>query len=113
MESTNAVKPTRLFENDVVRAARAMLTMEATVTPACLRLGDRRGSYGGESLSVGGSTPSVFGLAGVFGGEYFFSSNFSWACEARLGFVSYNNVATPTTTIGTLGFATFLTWYIN
>ena len=38
-------------------------------------------SYGGESLSAGGTTPSVFGLAAVFGGEYFFSSNFSWAGE--------------------------------
>lgn len=54
---------------------------------------------------------STFGVAGLIGGEYFFSSNFSWAGEARLGFISESN---PTMTIlGTFGFASFLTWYLN
>jgi len=71
-------------------------------------------SYSGASFSAGGDTPSEFGLDGVFGGEYFFSSNFSWAGEARLGFVFDDDGAgTKTNFIGTLGFATFLTWYIN
>jgi hypothetical protein len=71
-------------------------------------------SYSGASSSAGGDTPSEFGLDAVFGGEYFFSSNFSWAGEARLGFVFDDDGAgTKTNFIGTLGFATFLTWYIN
>lgn len=70
-------------------------------------------SYSGESLSTGGTTPSDFGLAAVVGGEYFFSNNFSWAGEGRLGFDSATAAGTTTTTIGTFGFATFLTWYLN
>lgn len=71
-------------------------------------------SYSAESISAGGGTPSDFAVKGVFGGEYFFSSNFSWAGELGLGFDSFKNAAgNTTTTIGTLGFATFLTWYIN
>jgi hypothetical protein len=71
-------------------------------------------SYSGASFSVGGDTPIEFGLGGVFGAEYFFSSNFSWAGEARLGFIYYDDGAgTKTNVIGTLGFATFVTWYIN
>ncbi len=70
-------------------------------------------SYSGVSVSGGGTTPSDFGLMAVFGGEYFFSSNFSWAGELGLGFDSFNNTVTTTTTIGTFGFGTFLTWYIN
>jgi len=70
-------------------------------------------SYSGESVSSGGSTPTDFGLAGVLGGEYFFSSNFSVAGEARLGFESANTGAVTATSIGTLGFATYLTWYLK
>ncbi|HVO39280.1 MAG TPA: outer membrane beta-barrel protein, partial [Spirochaetia bacterium] len=72
-------------------------------------------SYSGESISTGGTTPSEFGLAGVVGGEYFFSNNFSWAGEARLGFDSATSAGGVTTTsIGTIfGFSTFLTWYLN
>ncbi|HTX71678.1 MAG TPA: outer membrane beta-barrel protein [Rectinemataceae bacterium] len=70
-------------------------------------------SYSGESLSSGGTTPTDFAIAGVFGGEYFFSPNFSWAGEARVGFDSSSTVGTTTTTIGTFGFATFLTWFVN
>ncbi len=73
-------------------------------------------SYSGESVSTGGKTDSDFALQGVFGGEYFFSSNFSWAGELGLGFDSSYAALTgnTTTTIGTFGFASFLlTWYIN
>jgi len=69
-------------------------------------------SYSGASIPVG-KGPSSFGVNGVFGGEYFFSSNFSVAGEARLGFRSDNAAGTTSTTFGTAGIATFLTWYIN
>jgi hypothetical protein len=69
-------------------------------------------SYSGASVPVG-KGPSSFGVNGVFGGEYFFSSNFSWAGEARLGFRTDNVAGTTSTTFGTAGIATFLTWYIN
>ena len=71
-------------------------------------------SYSAASFSGGGTSPSDFGLCAAIGGEYFFSSNFSWAGEARLGYDSYKDGAGVTTTyIGTFGFATFLTFYIN
>ncbi|HVP18618.1 MAG TPA: hypothetical protein VMU36_06440 [Spirochaetia bacterium] len=76
-------------------------------------------SYSGESLSGGGSTPSDFGIKAIFGGEYFFSNNFSWAGELGLGYDSLYNPGTPplipattTSSIGTIGFGTFLTYYI-
>ncbi len=71
-------------------------------------------SYSGSSLSAGGSTASDFGVRAVFGGEYFFSNNFSWAGELGLGFDSFKNAAgTTATSIGTAAFTTALTWYIN
>ncbi len=70
-------------------------------------------SYSSHSTSAGGTQPSMFGLQAVFGGEYFFSSNFSWAGEAGLGFASATAGGVTTTTVGTFGFGTFLTWYIN
>ena len=69
-------------------------------------------SYSGASVPVG-DNPSQFGVVGVFGAEYFFSSNFSWAGEGRLGFIFDDNAGVKTNFIGTLGFASFLTWYIN
>jgi hypothetical protein len=71
-------------------------------------------SYSGESLSSGGSTPSDIGISALGGAEYFFSSNFSWAGEARIGFGSYNSGSSTTTRIGTLGMYTFImTWYLT
>jgi hypothetical protein len=70
-------------------------------------------SYSGASVPAGGTAPSQYGIDAVFGGEYFFSSNFSWAGEARFGVVSDSTAGVKTTYIGTLGFAAFLTWYIN
>lgn len=73
-------------------------------------------SYSGFSLSGGGATSSDFGLRAVFGGEYFFSSNFSWSGELGLGFDSAYAPGPPaatTTRIGTAAFTTAVTWYIN
>ena len=75
--------------------------------------------YAGAEISYsttsapGGNGQSQFGLAGVFGGEYFFSSNFSWAGETRLGVLLDHSAGVNTTILGTIGFATFLTWFIN
>jgi hypothetical protein len=60
-----------------------------------------------------GSPSNDVGLSVAVGGEYFFSSNFSWAGETRLGFDRYNASGSTTMTVGTYGFATFLTWYLN
>ena len=70
-------------------------------------------NYSGEAHSTGATAPSEFGMYAMFGGEYFFSSNFSWAGEARLGFDSRTSSGSTTTKFGSFGFATFLTWYIN
>jgi outer membrane protein W len=71
-------------------------------------------NYSGESVSPKVDTPSDLGLMALFGGEYFFSSNFSWAGEARIGYDYYKSAAGDTiTTIGTYGFATFLTYYFS
>ena len=79
--------------------------------------------FGGGSVSGGGSTPSRFGVNAVFGGEYFFSSNFSAAGEVGIGFSSLSNqpaptVTDPTATGSTTRFGTgsaifILTWYMN
>lgn len=70
-------------------------------------------SYSGESFSTGGNTNSAFGFQLVFGGEYFFSDNFSWAGELGIGYGSTTNtVPTTVTTLGTVGMlGTFLTYY--
>jgi hypothetical protein len=74
-----------------------------------------QGGYGGSSVSGGGNTPSVFGARAVWGGEYFFSSNFSWAGEIGFGFSSYKPASgSSTNTFGTTGTAAFiLSWYMN
>ena len=68
-------------------------------------------SYSGESFSTGGPTASDFGVKLIFGGEYFFSDNFSWAGELGLGYLSAYNGATTTTLLTTFGMGTFLTYY--
>jgi hypothetical protein len=71
-------------------------------------------NYSSESFSPSVPTPSDLGIMALFGGEFFFSSNFSWAGEARVGFDTYKAPSGATsTTIGTYGFATFLTYYFN
>jgi hypothetical protein len=76
--------------------------------------------YGGASLpnlASGYSNPNVFTVAGVYGGEYFFSSNFSLAGEVGIGFSSSNSGypnASAQTTFGTVGVAGLVaTWYLN
>ena len=69
--------------------------------------------YSGGSFSTGGAAPTDFGLSGVFGAEYFFSSNFSAAGELALGFNSGTAGGVTTTTIGTGSAIFLLTWYIN
>jgi hypothetical protein len=73
--------------------------------------------YAGGSTSAGGSQPSEFILKGVFGGEYFFSTNFSLAGEIALGFDSQTGAGVTTTTFFTegagAGASLIATWYIN
>jgi outer membrane protein W len=73
--------------------------------------------YSGAAYSAGGPTPSEFAINGVFGAEYFFSSNFSWAGEIQVGYTSQNTVVAGTTVNTTyfgLGSVNIiLTWYIN
>lgn len=76
--------------------------------------------YGGESVPVptGGSAANAsnINVRGVWGGEYFFSSNFSWAGEIGLGFTSKSSGVTGASSSSTIatGSATFiLTWYLN
>jgi hypothetical protein len=79
--------------------------------------------FGGGSVSGGGTTPSLIGANAVFGGEYFFSSNFSAAGEIGVGFSSLTNQPAPTpqdptatgssTTFGTRSVIFIVTWYMN
>ena len=73
---------------------------------------------GYSGLSIGGAVnnPSWFDVKGYWGGEYFFSSNFSWAGQVGLDFVSFSpgGGGNSQTTIGTNGSATMIaTWYLN
>lgn len=79
--------------------------------------------YGGGSNNVN-STRSSFGVAGVWGGEYFFSSNFSLGGEVGVGFTSTTNVYYANdingkplygtdSAIGTGSATMIATWYLN
>jgi hypothetical protein len=69
--------------------------------------------YGGGSVPGGAAAPSIFAILAAFGGEYFFSSNFSLAGEVRFGFSSENAAGVTTSNIGTAGVGLIGTWYIN
>jgi len=69
--------------------------------------------YSGESLPNGGTNASGFSVMGVYGGEYFFSSNFSWAGEIGVGFRSAGPSGATTTTFGTGSADMVFTWYLN
>jgi len=69
--------------------------------------------YSGASISGGGATSSDFGVDAVFGAEYFFSSNFSWGGEMKLGFDSFTSAVPTTTTRLFTAVSTLLTWYLN
>ena len=68
------------------------------------------------NLPAGQSNPSVFNVQGYWGGEYFFSSNFSWAGQIGLGFTSVSSGvsgASAATNIGTASATFILSWYLN
>jgi len=84
--------------------------------------------YSGVSVSnqpAGQSNPAYFNVQGYWGGEYFFSSNFSWAGQIGIGYTGHTNQAyqdpndaTKTlygtdNTIGTTSATMILTWYLN
>ncbi|HTK80974.1 MAG TPA: hypothetical protein VL633_01665 [Bacteroidota bacterium] len=71
--------------------------------------------YNGVSIGGAANNPSTFNVLGFWGGEYFFSSNFSWAGQIGLGFNSFSpgGGGNSQTTIGTTSLATTLTWYMN
>ena len=69
--------------------------------------------FGGGSVPGGGTTPTAFQVNGVWGGEYFFSSNFSWGGEIGLGFVSAGASGATTTGFGTGSATMIATWYLN
>lgn len=69
-------------------------------------------------------TPSLFRVTGIWGGEYFFSSNFSWGGEIGIGYSSISNqlsgvdaLGNPTygsaSAIGTGSATMILSWYLN
>ena len=79
--------------------------------------------YGGGSVPGGGDTQSSFAVAGAWGAEYFFASNFSWAGEVQLGYLSTSNVPyTDSNGLPALGTESYfgtgsatmtLSWYIG
>src|SRR5436309_2222992 len=56
-----------------------------------LEAGYGGGSTPSPSTGTAPPTPALFGVEGVVGGEYFFSSNFSWGGEIGVGFQSLSN----------------------
>jgi len=66
-----------------------------------------------------GSAPTSISLGVMYGGEYFFSSNFSLAGDIGLGFNSYNSTpnassSTSASNFGLSGIGGFTaTWYLN
>ncbi len=76
--------------------------------------------YGGESLPTpqGGTVnnASEWDVDGVFGGEYFFSSNFSWAGEIGIGYANASTGASGVDSghgFGTTSATMIATWYLN
>src|SRR5437016_11746945 len=72
--------------------------------------------YSGASIGGASNNPSIVNVQGYWGGEYFFSSNFSWAGQIGLNFTSVSSGQTgaPTaTSIGTTSGQFILTWYLN
>ena len=72
--------------------------------------------YGGISTSGATNLPSLIEVTGFVGGEYFFSSNFSWAGQVGLGFVSESNSGGTTSSgsaFGTSSATMIASWYLN
>lgn len=64
------------------------------------------GTYGDPAVSS-------FGVNALGGAEYWFSSRFAMGGYASFGFGSTGASGAKTTTIGTMGVSTTLTWWIN
>jgi hypothetical protein len=71
--------------------------------------------YGGESLPSGGTNVSNWDVVGVFGGEYFFSSNFSWAGEVGIGYANFGAASgyDAAHAFGTTSATMIFSWYLN
>jgi len=77
--------------------------------------------YYGVSVNGASNTPSTFSVDGVFGGEYFFSSAFSWAGQVGIGYLNEsnayydatNNSYSSASVFGTVSATMILTWYVN
>jgi hypothetical protein len=67
---------------------------------------------GGGSVPAG-TAGNAFAINAAFGGEYFFSNNFSLAGEVRFGFSSTNSAGATTTDVATGGVSLVGSWYIN
>lgn|GEM_PF-1795026 len=89
-----------------------------------LQAGYASGSVPAPAVGTAPPTPAAIAVTGVWGGEYFFSSNFSWGGEIGVGFASLSNQYTgldaqgnPTygssSSIGTGSATLILTWYLN
>ena len=65
------------------------------------------------SPAGGGNATNVFAVNGIFGAEYFFSSNFSWAGELMLGYASSSTGPVTSSAFATGAALFILTWYLN
>jgi Outer membrane protein beta-barrel domain len=65
------------------------------------------------SPAGGGNATNVFAVNGVFGAEYFFSSNFSLAGELMLGYASSTTGPFTSSAFATGAALFILTWYLN
>jgi outer membrane protein W len=71
--------------------------------------------YSGVSISGASDNPSQFSVLGYWGGEYFFSSNFSWAGQIGIGYVSMTpgGGGSTSSAFGTTSATTIFSWYLN
>jgi hypothetical protein len=89
-----------------------------------LQAGYASGSVPSPAVGTAPPVPAAISVNGVWGGEYFFSSNFSWGGEIGVGFSSLSNqqsgvdaLGNPTygsaSAFGTGSATMILTWYLN
>ncbi len=71
--------------------------------------------YSGTSISGAANNPSQFNVLGYWGGEYFFSANFSWAGQIGIGYSSYSpgGGGSTSSAFGTTSATMIATWYLN
>ncbi|MFA6539964.1 MAG: hypothetical protein WCT99_00020 [Bacteroidota bacterium] len=65
------------------------------------------------STSIAGTSSSAFGIDVLGGAEYWFSSRFAWGGGVSAGFSSSGPSGATTSTFGTLGTFTTLSWWFN